>query len=143
MTATAIDADPATTTDHVADAAGAITIHDRVVAKVAAQAAGEVPDVGAAAPRLLGKSVSVPSALGGRSSDLAELPKVSAQIDGAFAVVDLDISLRWPCSVRQVTEQLRAHVCERVREMTGLALHEVNIHVVDLLGALPKQPRVR
>lgn len=125
------------------DLVGAITIHDRVVSKVAACAAGEVADVGAAAPRVLGKSVSVPSALGGRTSDLAGLPKVSAQVDGAFAVVDLDVSLRWPCSIHQVTERLRAHVSERVHEMTGLALDEVNIHVADLLSVLPQQPRVR
>ena len=113
------------------------------MAKVAAHAAGEVADVGAAAPRLLGRSVSVPSALGGRTSDLAELPKVSAQVDGTFAVLDLEISLRWPCSIQQVTEHLRAHVCERVHQMTGLELDEVNIHVADLLRELPEQPRVR
>lgn len=125
------------------DLIGAITIHDRVVSKVAACAAGEVADVGAAAPRVLGRSVSMPSALGGRTSDLGELPKVSAQVDGTFAVLDLEVSLRWPCSIQQVTEHLRAHVCERVHQMTGLELDEVNIHVADLLRELPEQPRVR
>ena len=35
-----------------------ITINDRVVEKMAARAAAEIPDAGAAAPRVLGRSVT-------------------------------------------------------------------------------------
>jgi uncharacterized alkaline shock family protein YloU len=122
---------------------GAITIHDRVVEKMAARAATEVADVGAAAPRLLGKSLSAGSAFGMRASDLEGVPKASARVDGSFAVVDLEISLRWPCPIREVTESLRAHVRERVHELTALELAEVNVHVLDLVRELPNQSRVR
>lgn len=122
--------------------AGAITIHDRVVEKLAARAATEVPDAGAAAPRVLGRSLAAASALGMRSSDLAALPKTSARIDGAVAVVDLELSVRWPCSIRQVTEAVRERVKQRLQELTALDVAEVNIHVADLVRELPRQSRV-
>ena len=122
---------------------GVVTIHDRVVEKVAARAATEVADVGAAAPRVLGRSLSAAPTFGMRGSDLSGVPKASARVDGSFAVVDLEVSLRWPCPIREVTESLRAHVRDRVREMTALDLAEVNIHVADLLRALPRQSRVQ
>jgi uncharacterized alkaline shock family protein YloU len=125
------------------EAGGVITIHDRVVEKLAARAATEVADVGAAAPRVLGKSLNAASALGMRGSDLTGVPKASARINGSFGVVDLEVSLRWPCVIRDVTESLRSHVRERVHALTAIDLAEVNIHVLDLLTVLPRQPRVR
>jgi uncharacterized alkaline shock family protein YloU len=41
-----------------------ISINDRVVEKMAARAAAEIPDAGAAAPRVLGRSVPGAAALG-------------------------------------------------------------------------------
>lgn len=122
---------------------GTVTIHDRVVEKMAARAATEVPDVGAAAPRVLGRSLNAASQLGLRGSDLAGVPRASARVDGSFAVVDLEVSLRWPCPIGAVTESLRAHVRERVHDLTELQLAEVNVHVLDLLPALPTRSRVR
>jgi hypothetical protein len=45
---------------------GMIGINDRVVEKMAARAAAEIPDAGAAAPRVLGRSVTGAAALGTR-----------------------------------------------------------------------------
>lgn len=123
--------------------AGAITIHDRVVEKLAARAASEVPDAGAAAPRVLGRSMSAASALGVRSSDLTALPKTSVQVDGSFAVIDLELGIRWPCSIPEVTEAVRDHVRQRLEELTELNVAEVNIHVADLVRNLPRQSRVQ
>jgi uncharacterized alkaline shock family protein YloU len=124
-------------------AAGAITIQDRVVEKVAARAASELPDAGAAAPRVLGRTMSAASVLGVRSSDLAALPKTSVRVDGAFAVIDLELSVRWPCSIPDVTRTVRNHVRQRVEELTELNVAEVNIHVADLVRDLPRQSRVQ
>lgn len=122
--------------------AGAITIHDRVVEKLAARAVSEVPDAGAAAPRVLGRSISAPSALGSRRSDLAALPKTSVRVDGSFAVVELELGVRWPCSIPEVTQAVRDHVRRRVAELTELTVAEVNIHVADLVRDPPRQSRV-
>ena len=82
---------------------GAITIDDSVVTKIASRAAAEEPDAGAAAPRLLRKSLAGAGRLGLRDTSLTELPKTSADVDGSTVIVELTISVRWPCSVPAVT----------------------------------------
>jgi uncharacterized alkaline shock family protein YloU len=121
---------------------GTITISERVVAKLASRAAVEIPDAGAAAPRVLGRSVASPSVLGGRQTSLTGLPKSSADVDGSRALLDLSISVRWPASVPAVTQAVREHVTERVAELTGLIVTEVAISVTDLARHLPAPPRV-
>jgi uncharacterized alkaline shock family protein YloU len=121
---------------------GMISIHDRVVQKMAACAAIEIPDAGGAAPRVLGHSVNRATAFGGRGTSLTSLPKVSADIDGSIAVVDLSISVRWPASVPEVSSAVREHVRNRVHELAGLTVTEVSISVTDLVTRLPAPPRV-
>ena len=62
---------------------GTISINDRVVEKMAARAAVEIPDAGAAASRFLGRSMAGASALGARQTNLTDLPKTSADVDGS------------------------------------------------------------
>jgi hypothetical protein len=64
---------------------GMITINTQVVAKLAARAAAEIPDAGAAAPRVLGQSMSGPRGIGARKTSLTGLPKTSADEDGSRA----------------------------------------------------------
>jgi uncharacterized alkaline shock family protein YloU len=122
---------------------GMISINDRVVEKLAARAAVEIPDAGAAAPRVLGRSVTGASALGYRQTSLTGLPKASAHVDGSVVTLDLWISVRWPTSVPAVTSAVREHIRGRVSELTGLAVAEVTISVTDLVTQLPPAPRAR
>jgi uncharacterized alkaline shock family protein YloU len=122
---------------------GMISINDRVVEKMAARAAAEIPDAGAAAPRVLGRSVTGPAALGARPTSLTALPKSSADVDGSTVILDLSISVRWPASVPEVTSAVREHLRSRVHELTGLTVTEVTISVTDLVTRLPGPPRVR
>ena len=122
---------------------GMISIADGVVSKIAAMAAAENPDAGAAAPRMLGRAVPGAGRLGVRGTDLEALPKISVDVDGSKAFVNLEISVRWPASVPEVTEQVRRHVRDRVRELTGLDVDEVHIVVTDLATDVTPPPRVR
>jgi uncharacterized alkaline shock family protein YloU len=122
---------------------GTIIIADRVVTKIAACAAVEDPDAGAAASRMLGRAVPGAGYLGGRGTDLDALPKTSVEVDGAKAFVSMEISVRWPESVLEVTEQVRRRVQDRVAELTGLQVDEVHIVVSDLATDLIAPPRVR
>jgi uncharacterized alkaline shock family protein YloU len=121
---------------------GMISINDRVVEKMAARAAAEIPDAGAAAPRVLGRSVTGAAALGARTTSLTALPKASADVDGLIVILDLSISVRWPASVPEVASAVREHVRSRVNELTGLTVAEVSISVTDLATRLPGPPRV-
>jgi uncharacterized alkaline shock family protein YloU len=122
---------------------GMISVSDRVVEKMAARAAAEIPDAGAAAPRVLGHSVTGAAAFGARGTGLTALPKASADVDGSVVILDLSISVRWPASVPEVTSAVREHVRGRVHELTGLTVTEVAISVTDLVTRLPGPPRVR
>jgi uncharacterized alkaline shock family protein YloU len=122
---------------------GTITIADGVVSKIAARAAAENPDAGAAAARVLGRAVPAAGHLGLRGTDLAGLPKASVDVDGSKAFLNLEISVRWPASVPAVTDQVRSHLRSRVTELTGLTVEEVHIVVADLATDIAPPPRVR
>jgi uncharacterized alkaline shock family protein YloU len=120
-----------------------ISIDDRVVEKMAARAAVEIPDAGGAAPRVLGRSLPGAGAFGTRQTSLTALPRVSADVDGSIVILDLSISVRWPASVPEVSSAVREHVRSRVSDLTGLTVTEVVISVTDLVTRLPAPPRVR
>ena len=122
---------------------GTITIADSVVSKIAARAAAENPDAGAAAARVLGRAVPAAGHLGLRGTYLAGLPKASVDVDGSKAFLNLEISVRWPASVLAVTDQVRSHLRSRVTELTGLTVEEVHIVVADLATDIAPPPRVR
>lgn len=136
----AADAAARTSEDGSPSPAGTIHISDDVIAKVAAQAAGELPDVGGPAHGL----GHLPGAdrLGGKA-DLSHRPKASAQVDGDRAYVDLVVSVRWPASLPEVTAALRDHVRTRVEQVTGLRVDSVDIEVTDLIDATRAGARVR
>ena len=121
---------------------GAISIADRVVTKIAARAAVENPDAGAAVARMLGRAVPGAGHLGVRGTDLDALPKTTVEVDGSRAFVNLELSVRWPASVNEVSQQVRRHVQDRVRELTGLQVDEVHIVVSDLATDITAPPRV-
>jgi uncharacterized alkaline shock family protein YloU len=122
---------------------GSVSIADGVVSKIAARAAAENPDAGAAAVRMLGRTVPGAGHLGLRGTDLAGLPKASVDVDGSKAFLTLEISVRWPASVPVVTEQVRSHLRRRVSDLTGLCVEEVHIVVADLVTDIARPPRVR
>ena len=122
---------------------GTISIADGVVSKIAARAAAENPDAGAATARMLGRAVPGAGYMGVRGTDLEALPKTSVEVDGSKAFVNLEISVRWPASVPEITGQVRRHVRDRVRELTGLDVDEVHIVVADMATDIAPPPRVR
>ncbi len=136
--------DPADTGGPVGRTAlGSISISERAVSKIAARAALEIADAGAAASRVLGVAVPGGAQLGLRGTDLSAPPKVSVEVDGEVAFVDLQLAVRWPASIATVTGQVRDHVIERVAGLTGLRVQEVHITVADLVTDLAPPPRVR
>jgi uncharacterized alkaline shock family protein YloU len=122
---------------------GVISVSDSAVQDIAALSAAEVPDAGGAAPRVLGRAVTGPSALGVRSTSLTSPPKARARVDGSIVRLDLSMSVRWPASVPEVTNAVREHVGGRVAELTGLTVAEISISVTALVTGSPASARVR
>ncbi len=112
------------------DVEGRVDVADRVVSKIAAQAAVELDHVGAAAPRVLGRSLN---GLSSRHTDLDTVPKCDATVDGQHAFLSMTVSIRWPQSVPDTCQQLRDHVSARVLELTGLSVSEIDVTVDSLV----------
>ena len=122
---------------------GTVTIAGGAVAKIAARAAAEHPDAGAAATRVLGVQLPGAGRLGTRGTDLHGLPKTSVDVDGSKAFVRIELSVRWPASVPATTAAVRTHVRGRVNELTGLDVDEVRITVAELVTDIAAPPRVK
>ncbi len=93
--------------------------------KVAAQAVTEVDRATGAARRILGVGLGAASR--------ATPARVVAQVDGGLVTVEVSLSVVWPASVRAVTREVRHHLAERVHELTGLRVAQVDIEVRSLV----------
>ena len=122
---------------------GTVSISSRVVQKIAARAVVEIPDAGAATPRVMGRSVTGAHMLGGRQTSLTSLPVAAAEVDGSTAALALSVSIRWPASIPGVSRAVREHVRARISTLTGLEVTEVSITVTDLATRLDGLPRAR
>ncbi len=112
---------------------GRIDVAPRAVEKIAALAALEVPDAGGVGGGFINRAVAGAPGLGWLRSSSGKLPKVSADVDGALAYLDVELSVRWPAPIAQVTDAVRERIGEQIGAFVGLAVREVNIQVVELV----------
>ena len=110
---------------------GRTTIADRVVAKVAAQAATEVDHAAGLRRSLAGRAHGAPRV------------RASADVDGHVASLKLDLAVDYPSPVRQVTRAVRQQVTERVTTLCGMQVDHVDITVAALRRAPVDTRRVR
>ncbi|MEH1014412.1 Asp23/Gls24 family envelope stress response protein [Micromonospora sp. CPCC 206060] len=105
---------------------GRTRITGTVVAKIAGHAAREVPGVWA-----IGEVPPEPTGTP-RGAVRAVEPGVAVEVGEQETTVDLEIVTRYGESIVDVSDAVRQHVIDRVREMTGLTVSEVNITVDDV-----------
>ncbi|WP_328462607.1 Asp23/Gls24 family envelope stress response protein [Streptomyces sp. NBC_00448] len=98
---------------------GALRIADRVIAKIAAQAAGEAL-VGAPGADLV--------------PDIAR-PHATVSVRKETARLRLALELGYPTDIGAVCGNVRRHVTGRVEELTGMAVPEVAVEVERLHSA--------
>jgi len=109
---------------------GETLIHDRVVQRIVSASAAEVSGTGGAQRRVLGVAVSG-----------ADRPVAQADVNGNVVTARVSLSMSYPSPVREIAAQVRGRVSQRVEELTGLRVAEVDV-VVDAL--VPDvEPRVR
>lgn len=111
---------------------GRLTIAPRVVERVAQFAVNEIDSATGSARKVLGIAV-------GTSSENAQ---VSATVHDDAADVSVQLSVRWPASVRDVTEQVRSRIVARLHDIVGIQFAHVAIRVTALVADTPEQ-RVR
>ncbi|NJP26937.1 alkaline shock response membrane anchor protein AmaP [Microbispora hainanensis] len=76
--------------------------------------------------------------LASEDEHVAGPPHVTASVCGAVAAVHCDLALRYPAPVPRLAAKIREHVRRRLRELTGVAVENVDIEVVELV---PEQRR--
>ena len=109
---------------------GTTTIADGVVAKVAALAAREVRGVVALGGPAGAGFGGVVERLRGQEYGTAG---VGVEVGRTQTAVDLAVQIEYPQPIKEVADQLRQRVSERVTAITGLEVVEVNVQVVDLV----------
>jgi uncharacterized alkaline shock family protein YloU len=115
---------------------GSTNISDTVVQKIAGIAAQEIEKVqmgGGAAAAVTGFLGSVSGAVTGSSSGGGSPTSgVSVQVGEQETAVDLTVAIEYDVSIPQVTETVRRNVINRIENLTGLGVTEVNITVNDV-----------
>jgi uncharacterized alkaline shock family protein YloU len=108
-----------------APAPGRLEIDDRVVERIAAVAATEVAGV-AGLPRLFGDAVN-------------DRPRVAAEVGHGRARLRIQVSVGWPAPLRTTCAQVRERVRQRVQDLTGLDVVEVDVTVGSLVTGATTQ----
>lgn len=109
---------------------GRTIIRNQVVAKIAGLAAREVPGVHKLVPYGASQQVSslAKTVTGTQMRDLG----IHVDVGDEEAAIDVRIITDYGASIPEVADGIRRNVFERVQEMTGLQVVEINIDVVDL-----------
>jgi uncharacterized alkaline shock family protein YloU len=116
---------------------GITSISDAVVSKIAGIAAQEVEKVqmgGSTAAAVGGFLESVTGAVtGGSSSGGGSLTRgVSVEVGEEEAAIDLTMAVEYGTPIPRIAEQARRNVINRVENLVGLRVTEVNITVNDV-----------
>ena len=99
---------------------GRLVLADRVVEKIAGQAAAEVAATAGRSGGFLGI---------GSENDTAARPKVDVTLSTESADLALSVGIAYPGSIRRATQEVRDHVTERVETLTGVDVRRVDIDV--------------
>jgi uncharacterized alkaline shock family protein YloU len=122
---------------------GATTVGDAVVAKIVGIAAQEVEGVqtGGGTARAMGGFLDrVPGAVSGIGGG-SQTRGVSVEVGAEEAAADLSLAVEYGRQIPRTTEAVRNNVINRVENLTGLRVTEVNITVNDVLFPEEEQPQ--
>jgi uncharacterized alkaline shock family protein YloU len=114
---------------------GTTTIQDGVVSSIAATAVEETDgiDPSHGGTRLPGDtSPTVGEFVGRISGGAGRTRGISVQVGEEQAALDLTVNVLYGRPIHQVTDALRQNVINRVENLTGLQVTEVNITVNDV-----------
>lgn len=103
---------------------GRLTISDKAIEKIAAQIALETPGIYGAPGGLLGL---------GSHHDRDARPKVTVQLAGRIASLQVRAGVRYPAPLRTVTERLRDSLRTQVSERCGIEVRQVDIDITALV----------
>jgi len=104
-----------------AEQRGRTDISERVVSRIAICAAREVARV---------RKV-------GERGPLSFRGGTRAAVDGRLATLRLNVTVEYPAPIREVADEVRRHVAERVMALTGMDVGHIDIDVTDVTYGTP------
>ncbi len=108
---------------------GRTTIANGVVSKIAGLAAREIDGV----HQLIGGGGAALSSFASRVTGADSVDRgVNVEVGEREAAVDLRMIVVYGASIPDVAQSVRQNITNRVRDMTGLVVKEINIDVIDL-----------
>ena len=108
---------------------GATTIKDSVVAKIAGMAAGEVGGVRMGG----GASRSAGGLLEGITGSESTTRGVSVEVGSVEAAIDLKMGIDYGRNILGTVGEVRQKITERVQNITGLKVTELNVTIADVV----------
>ena len=102
------------------NARGQTVLEEKVIEKIAGQVARDESVAGGSSGGFLGI---------GTHADLHARPKVSVELAGNIATLNVEVGMPYPIPLRQATEELRQRIRARVMELTGVEVRHVDIRV--------------
>jgi uncharacterized alkaline shock family protein YloU len=126
---------------------GATSISDAVVSKIAGIAAQEVEKVqmgggtAAAVGSFLGNVTGAVTGSNSAVGSVSLTSGVSVEVGEEEAAVDLTMAIEYGTPIPQTAEEVRHNVVNRVENLTGLRVTEVNITVNDVLFPEEERPQ--
>jgi len=116
---------------------GATTISDTVVTQVAGMAAQEVEGVhmGGSGSRTAG------GVLGSITGSETSTSGISVEVGRTEAAIDLKMGIEYDKNILQTVEEVRRRITDRVQEMTGLRIKELNATITDITFPEKEQRR--
>ncbi len=108
---------------------GSTIISDSVVSRIAGMAAQEVEGVhmGGSAARAAG------GILGGITGSESQTRGVSAEVGTVETAIDLTMGIEYGRDILPTVEEVRRRISERVQNMTGLRVTELNATISDII----------
>ncbi|MHA7210436.1 Asp23/Gls24 family envelope stress response protein [Arthrobacter sp. MDT1-65] len=116
----------------VARGRGTLTMSEKVVEKVAAQGASELPFVGGFGGGVLGV---------GRHAGAGHRPRASMELSGTGVTVFLDIALDFPADIAARSADIRRHVTSTLERVTGLRVRRIDITIKALTTGADRPSR--
>ena len=108
---------------------GITTIGSGVVSKIAGIAAGEVEGI-----RMGGSASRAAEGVLGNVTGSQSLSRgVSVEVGRIETAIDLTMAMEYGRNILQLTEQVRDRITERVENLTGLQVAELNVTVNDVI----------
>ncbi|MBA3527807.1 MAG: Asp23/Gls24 family envelope stress response protein [Propionibacteriaceae bacterium] len=112
---------------------GRLVVAEKVIEKIASQAASEVSVSAGRSGGILGI---------GAHTDTTARPKVTVELSGRTATIEVETGVVYPTPLKQATGRIRDHIISRVQELTGVDVRRVDITIAWLsTGTEPNEPR--